>query len=395
MSSKAEYKTLVDNMKILFVPTSYPDESNPTRDIFIQEQAVALSKAGHDIRVLHAQKQPSKKILSKIDKNIKTVSDSYVIRYSVPVKTLMEDRFILPNKRAFLKTIKSLYVSATADGWKPDVIYAHFSCWAGYAATELGKKYDIPVVVMEHYSGFMSESVPKKMIQGLKKVVDTADAFICVSNNLKTSVIQKTKTNRSIDVIPNMLDPSFKYVDHVLKDKFVFCAVCNLNERKRVKELVIAFCKAFDRDTQVRLIIGGDGPEYKKISEYIISNGREEQILMLGRLDRKGTVELYNKSNCFVLVSAHETFGIVWREAMSTGLPVITSNHEGWSVLDWSDDFGIMVPVDNEEQLISALKTMQKNHGRFDGLSISKYCQKHYSEAAVVRQIEAVFNRVC
>lgn len=382
-------------MRILFVPTSYPDKFNPTRDIFIQEQAIALAKLGHDIRVLHAQKQPSKKIFNKIDRHITENVDSYVSRYSMPVKTFMEDRLITLNKKAFTDTINSLYLAATADGWRPDVLYGHFSCWAGYAAVDLGKKNNIPVVVMEHYSGFMTDKISPKLIQGLRKVVNNTDTFICVSDNLKESVIQKTKTKRKIIVISNMLDTCFKYVNRELGESFVFSTVCNLNERKRVKELVNAFCKAFDRKSKVKLVIGGDGPEYKKIADYVKTNNREEQVLMLGRLNRKETVDLYNRSNCFVLASAHETFGIVWREAMATGLPVITSNHEGWSKQDWSDSFGIMVPVDDEECLIDALRKMKENYKNYDGRYISEYCQEHYSEEVIARRIEEVFKRVC
>jgi len=381
-------------MKILFVPTSYPDETNPTRDVFIYEQAVALSKAGHDIRVLHAQKQPSKRILCQIEKSVKTVDDKYAIRFCLPVKTFVEDRFAHFNKTVFIKAMNVLYNAATLDGWKPDVLYSHFSCWAGYAAVELGRAHHIPVVAMEHFSGFMTDKPSSSIIDGLKYVVENADEMVCVSDNLRNSVIEKTGTRKNICVIPNMIDPSFEYVPHNLSDDFIFSTVCNLNERKRVKELVEAFCKAFTKKENVKLIIGGDGPEKDRIQECIRKNDRVDQIVLLGRLDRKGTVELYNKANCFVLASAHETFGIVWREAMATGLPVITSNHEGWSDDDWSDEFGIMVPVDNEERLTIALKEMIDKYQSYDGKKIADYCNSHYSEKAIVKQLESVFYKV-
>lgn len=382
-------------MKILIIPTSYPDEINPTRNIFIYEQAVALSKAGHEIRILHAQKQPSKDLITKIDKKIKIHDEGYAIRYSLPVKTFLEDKFIESNKKIFIKAISELFYFATLDGWIPDVIYAHFSCWAGYAAISIGKNSNIPVAVIEHFSGFMNEHPPRKMVEGLKYVSDNADAMISVSDNLRDSIISKTSTSRSIFVVPNMIDPSFRYVEHPVKENFVFSAVCNLNERKRVKELVKAFCKAFKKDESVELIIGGDGPEKNAIIDYINKNNRNNQITLLGRLDRQETVELCNKSNCFALVSAHETFGIVWREAMATGLPVITSNHEGWSNKDWSDDFGIMVPVDDEEKLIAALREIKEKYSTYNGLKISDYCNAHYSEKAVVSQLEEIFSLIC
>lgn len=383
-----------NSMKILFIPTSYPDETNPVRDVFIYEQAVALSKAGHDIRILHPQKQPSKKIFSRIKKDVKIHVEEYATRYSCPVKTFMEERLFALNKVLFVNVVKKLYAQATADGWTPDVIYAHFSCWAGNAAVNLGKKHKIPVVVMEHFSGYMSDYPRSKLVKGLDYVVENADALICVSDNLKDRVVQLTKTNKRIYVVPNMLDPRFQYTKRTIKEKFVFSTVCNLNERKRVKELVHAFCKAFGPNDNVELLIGGDGPEKMKIVDYIHQNHRKNQIILLGRLNRRETIELYKKANCFALVSAHETFGIVWREAMATGLPVITSNHEGWSTQDWSDEFGIMVPVDDEKKLIVALQKMRNCGESYDSKLISDYCEKCYSERAVVAQLESVFSHV-
>ena len=382
-------------MKILLVPTSYPDEANTIRNIFVYEQAKALSREGHEIRILHPQKQPSNKVLSKINKEISVHDDGYAVRFCRPVKTFMEGTFASINKILFLNAINDLYRCATADGWNPDVIYAHFSCWAGYAAVMLGKQHHIPVAVMEHYSGYMNDNPPHKLVDGLRFVVENANALLCVSYNLKERVIQLTETRKQIYVVPNMIDPIFQYHSHDHNERFVFCAVCNLNARKRVKELVNAFCKAFNVNDNVDLVIGGDGPEKNSISDSIKHNNRENQVHLLGRLDRKATAELYNRANCFALVSAHETFGIVWREAMAVGLPVITSNHEGWTNEDWSDDFGIMVRVDSEEDLIKAMRKMKNDYDMYDRRKISKYCVEHYSETAVVSQIEDVLRKVC
>ena len=80
---------------------------------------------------------------------------------------------------------------------------------------------------------------------------------------------------------------------------------------------------------------------------------------------------------------------------MATGLPIITSNHEGWSSDDWSDDFGIMVPVDDENSLINALRDIKNNYDSYDGNKISSYCLEHYSDKTVVKQIEKVLESVC
>lgn len=114
---------------------------------------------------------------------------------------------------------------------------------------------------------------------------------------------------------------------------------------------------------------------------------------MLGSLNKEKMLEEYKKCNCFVLPSEHETFGIVYREAMAIGRPIITTNHQGFAN-DWNDAYGLLIDIDDERQLINALLDMQSKINTYDLKTlktISTMCLSKYSEQVVMKKYTALF----
>jgi glycosyltransferase involved in cell wall biosynthesis len=67
---------------------------------------------------------------------------------------------------------------------------------------------------------------------------------------------------------------------------------------------------------------------------------------------------LYNSSDCFVLPTHSENFGIVIAEALATGLPVITTKGTPWAELlthqcGWWINLSVDNIVDTLNQLVS------------------------------------------
>lgn len=377
-------------MKIMFIPTSYPDKENPVKNIYIYEQAKALAELGHQIIVLHVQKQPSRALFRLMNTSIQYNDDGFAVRYSKKMRTFWEGRFPGLNRGSFVRSMKQLFSAALKKEGCPDVIYSHFSCWAGYAAVELGRKYNIPVVNIEHYNKFINNRADEDMIRGLRYVIDNAAHNIAVSGNLQRAMKRLTQTQREITVVPNMINDGFVYCQPVKHDGFVFSAVANLNKGKRFDLLIRSFCEAFAPEEDVRLLIGGSGEMKRTLLQLIKENQREHQIQLLGRLNRAQTIQLYQNCDCFALPSAFETFGIVWREAMAVGRPVITTDHGGWSPEEWSEDFGIMIPVDDQCALTDALKTVRDSYSSYDLEKISQFATENYSARIIGQRLESL-----
>lgn len=381
-------------MKIFVIPTSYPNEYNAVANIFVYEQVKALAKLGHEIVVLNVIKHGSKDIFKRIPKSVKIIKEQYCTRYAVECKTFLENHFSKYNCDVFCEKIMQLYEIAVKDCGKPDILYAHFSLYAGYAATKLKEKYNLPLVTLEHNGALMQKKLNSRLQLYLEDTLKKSDKFFAVSTGLKRAITSLFNKDYNIDVIPNMLDDSFIFFPPIKKPEFTFFSCGRLVKGKRFSLLIKAFCTAFKQEDKVKLIIGGDGEERKDMAKLIQSNRREEQIILLGRLSREETVQAYINSDCFVLPSKSETFGLVYREAMAVGRPIITTDHGGFDRACWDDNDGIIIDVDDYDALVQALIYVKENIKEFDLQRISNSCLEKYSSEKIAKMIAEIFGEV-
>lgn len=377
----------------MIIPTSFPNSRNPVKNIFIYEQATALKKNGNDICVLHIEKLPTKQLLSNASSQISIVDDGDWNRYTMQCKTFLDTQLPILNKKNFLKKMNQLFEYAVEKEGRPDIIYAHFCCWAGYAAVEIGKKHGIPVAYIEHFSGLISGRSNPILFNSVRYCLQNSQLCIAVSDRLKSAMQSIMPQCQQIHVIPNLIDDLFEFVEYPQNEIYTFCSVGRLSPPKDFAILINAFCHSFSSEDKVQLLIGGDGELKDTIQKQIKTLNREHQIKLLGRLNREETKQLYGKSNSFVLPSSFETFGIVWREAMAVGRPVITTDHGGWGNGEWKDEFGIMIPIGNEQALFEAMKKMyQRKDGYYDYQRISNECKNRYSAKKIASQLNALFD---
>ena len=108
-----------------------------------------------------------------------------------------------------------------------------------------------------------------------------------------------------------------------LSDSKIFISVGQLIPRKNYLEL-IKFWKEYEiKDT---LMIIGEGEEKQKILDYIKEN-HLSNVILPGYLKREEFFKLFRISTAFIFPSKEDIYGHVINEALSQGLPVITSSH--------------------------------------------------------------------
>ena len=376
-------------MKIFFLPTSYPNKKNPQKSIFVYEQAKQLALMGHEITVLHVEKLPSRDIFKFINNKVSVIDDGFAVRYTIQQKTFMEERIPELNKHSFLKNVEKLFECALYEQGKPDVIYAHFSRWAGYAGAKLSSKYNIPLVTMEHFGGLLKKNISVSLKKCVIETIKASKYFICVSENLKRVIEKQIYNSKNIYVISNMINDCFKYKPVVPHEGFIFCAIGRLNEAKNYRMLIQAFINAFDGNEKIYLRIGGDGEERKQLEKIVVDAKRQHQIKFLGSLTREKTLKEYMNCDSFALSSSWETFGIVYREALAVGRPIVTTDHGGFSQSDWHPEYGYKVPVQDIDAFSDALKLMVKNRIKFQEEKISEMCLKDCAADVVIKKIES------
>lgn len=373
-------------MKIFIIPSWYKTKEHPEECVFIYEQAQGLKELGNDIVVLSPQfcKSPFS------DKSITSETDDCSKIYYKKYWTLWPSKFPNHYVSQFRKSLYSLFDDAIKREGRPDVLYAHFSYPAGMIACELSKKYSIPLVVEEHFSGLMGNNVAERHKAAVRYTVNNCDKFICVSEGLRESIFNFTGKKSNCIVVSNMINPCFKYFD-LPRTRFNFFSMGSLIPRKGFLELIDAFTIAF-KGQPVDLNIGGSGPLQEEIEKRISETGMSGQIHLLGQLSRAETLKKYVSCNCFVLASKAETYGLVYREAMAVGRPVISTRHGGFSESEWDDEFGFLIDVNNKEQLIMSLKSMYEGYCKYNHKNISNKCLLTCSKEIVVAHINNILS---
>ncbi len=135
---------------------------------------------------------------------------------------------------------------------------------------------------------------------------------------------------------------------------------------KKINLIVDAFAKMPNR----KLIVGGNGPDFKKISKLKTSN-----IELLGFLDNKTLLNYTQSAKAFIF-AAEEDFGIAPIEAQACGVPVIAFGKGGAletiigsfatenSIKD--KDTGVFFESQTTESIINAVNVFEKNSQIFN-----------------------------
>jgi len=112
-------------------------------------------------------------------------------------------------------------------------------------------------------------------------------------------------------------------------------------------------------NTQLRLLIVGDGPMHQTLCDKIMELGLSEYIWMPG--DREDIPELLRLMDVFVLPSLGEGISNTLLEAMATGLPLVATRVGGNPELIEEGVNGCLVPVADPLALADCLKTLLQN----------------------------------
>lgn len=373
---------------LLLLPAIYPNSSSTQLGVYVYEQCRALkAKYGYKIIVLNGSTARINRwnqcgILREYEDDVGIVFERFT-------KGFLQSKLPLYAIHSYQKNIKELFQIAVKKYGVPEIIYAHFSFPSGYVAMQISRDYNIPCVVEEHYSLYLKKRINPLISYVTRQTVRRVDSFICVSEKLKNAVYNHTRLKKFITVIPNMVSSQFVYHPPINKKNFVFFSGGNLFSNKKFDILIEAFVKAFDKNDCVSLYIAGDGPEKEKLQKLIDMYDRNRQIILLGRLPLSEMLHYYINCDCFALFSEYETFGIVYREALAVGRPVISTRNGGIEE-GWDPQFGLLLDENTVECGANALIYLKNHIHLYDPLTISKKCLEKYSESVVVEKINTV-----
>lgn len=369
-------------MKVMIVSRGFPSEENNYYGIFEYDQAKALAARGHqviflalDLRSIRHWRNWGGTSFVKDHVNIECLN--------VPCGKIPLKIFYFIGKIAFRYAFKKI----TKKFGKIDIINTHFIVNTIIATMAL-KSGNHVIVATEHSSEIFKNNIPQKRKKLIERAYKMTNQVVAVSQAF-ASLIQKVY-GVEVQCIHNLVNTQQFYLKHEKKkDKFYFVTTANLIESKRILFLVQCFKEVYEVYNDMHLIVIGNGLEFEKIDRYIKCNNISS-VTLLGRLTRKEIAEIYRMCNCFVLPSIIETFGVVYIEALAAGLPVIATKCGGPEDFINSEN-GILIDIDNKDELKSAMEYMYLHQCEFNHNKIRNYVEKNFSQDVIAQKIEKLF----
>jgi glycosyltransferase involved in cell wall biosynthesis len=382
-------------MNVLILPSFYTSTELPVRGIFFKEQALALQRNGQTVSVAYVE---PRSLCSFAFHKIRENHFQTSLSYEDGLPTLRAHDWNLLTQTSPGAYVWSWFSEKLVDQFirrfgPPHIIHAHNSLWAGYTASKVTRTYNIPFVITEHSTGFPLNSLSTMEKYFAKKSFSKADAIICVSQGLANAV-QPYCPKRHITVVPNVTQTDFFILppQRPQTPPFVFLGVAHLVERKGFRTMINAFAQVLHTNSNVRLEIGGDGPERVKLHELCKTLGIERSVLFLGPLSREQVRDAMWRAHAFVLPSFLETFGVVLLEAMSTGLPVIATKCGGPEYFVDSKS-GVIIEAGDEHSLAEAMQTVMHS-AHFSAKCIRRRIVDNFSEKVFAESLMSIYENI-
>jgi len=194
--------------------------------------------------------------------------------------------------------------------------------------------------------------------------VPQADALIASG----TSIQKLRELGLEVADIPNAVDadrfrpqPSdFRETHGIGRDEFVALYVARFQAFKNHAMLLEAFALFTREHPAARLVLAGSGPLRERCEQQAAALGIAGQVLFLGEVPFDNLPSVYAAADVKVISSDYESFCFAAIEAMSAGVPVLTTDC-AWVPRLVADGAGMVVPVGDAEAFAAGLKKLADN----------------------------------
>jgi N-acetyl-alpha-D-glucosaminyl L-malate synthase BshA len=248
-----------------------------------------------------------------------------------------------------------------------DLIHAHYAiphATSAYLAREILKNErknskDIKVITTLHGTDITLVGLEPSFLSTMKFSIEQSDGVTAVSQFLKDKTMSTYKIEKDIEVIPNFIDTDkykrnpeektgcFRKNFADAKEK-VLIHVSNFRPVKRVPDVIKIFALVREKIPS-RLILVGDGPERSECERLCRELGIMEHVKFMGKQD--SLPEILSIADLFLMPSQQESFGLSALEAMSCGVPVISSSVGGLPELNLHGETGYIAEFGDVERM--------------------------------------------
>lgn len=252
-----------------------------------------------------------------------------------------------------------------------DLFHAHSLFSNGMIAYTIKEKYGIPYIVAFRNTD-INYFFKKRIFLRKKgiKILKNAEAIISLSQPYKKQLLNKYIPNSSykeimkkIKVIPNGIEEFWHRNKNCNtsdnpSEKIQIIFVGDISKEKNVLTSAKA-CKYLidNKNLKIDFLVVGkikDKSQFRKLMRYNFIKYKPYQT-------KESLLNLYRNSDVFLMPSLRETFGLVYAEAMSQGLPIIYSRNQGFDQQFEDGIVGYSVNSRDPIDIANKIKLVLKN----------------------------------
>lgn len=270
---------------------------------------------------------------------------------------------------------------------KIKLIHAHTWYSDGGVAYLLAMKYNLPYVITIRNSDlnvFQKYLIHErnfgcKILENAKKVIIISTIYKERVLNFKSLVRIKEQLAAKMAIIPNGVDKFWienAYLKNLNNKKlFNLLFIGKFTSGKNVLPLMKAIEEINNVEKRIHLyLVGGDGDCHSKVLNEI--NRNSNYFTYHGKIfDLNKLRQCFQESDIFVMPSKHETFGLVYVEALLQGLPILYTKNEGIDGL-YDEKIGEKVSSSDAEEIKMKLLLMLNNYDKYE-IPIEKLIENH------------------
>ncbi len=276
-------------MRVLFLTPWYPSDTDAMSGLFVQKHVEAVRAQGAEVRVIFSQGW----------------RDTW-----------------------------NQWRAIEREGWLPDVVQLNVIQKQGLLALWLKRRFAIPYVIIEHWSGYLPENGQFRQMSSLQKrfyqrIASQAEMILTVSQALQCAMQSNGIKAKSWGTIDNVVDEFFKFSEFRSQNsekKTLLHVSCFDEKAKNVKGLLRAAKMLSERRQDWSLVLVGTGVDYRDVRAYADALEIPEGLLCwTGELTPEQVAEQMHRADALVLSSRYETYGVVLAEAATARLPILST----------------------------------------------------------------------
>lgn len=372
-------------MKVLFVSHIWPPAIDGGSQILANCQK-QLKKIGHSTLTLTTNCTSTDDFINPSSKTINTTSKTiirlpifktklfvYSKKFLNKFLNLESDLLNLVSVGPIFRPFPLLKSIIKIIRFKPDLIMAGPFPTTIYSYALFFKKItNSKLLILPCFHQYESSFQNKILINHLKK----ADYIWTLTRHEKTYLKNNlsTSTTKIFTLYPGISDTFLKPIKQKTSHKTInLLFLGNLAAHKKIKLLLSSFEKINRIYPQTRLTIVGQTtlyyPQIRKHLKTIPKHVKKHIRVITKKYTPSQAKQHLNQADIFINPSVHESFGLVFLEAMSQGIPVVGSNIPPVAEIIKTSKAGLIFKKNNLDDLVSKITKLIKNQKLANNLS--------------------------